>query len=312
MMRYITLDLGTTKSSISLVDGGKVKDSLKAKSTGDAADYKSTISAGISELLERNGLTESDITSILATGTMASAEMGIYPLEHAVAPIGMEGIKRTAVTVSIPEISPVPFFITRGVKTLDSNGKTTDMMRGEESEIYGFGAGDIEECVYMLMGSHTKMVRTDKDGRIADISTMLTGELAAALVTSTILRHSVEFDGCEIDPEYLSLGYKHAVESSMSEALFKVRVLRNNHGVSASKAYSFFIGAILAGEIGYVLASGAKRVTVSGNKYLKDAVAMLLAAHTDAEVICIDDEESESAVSLGLVRIFETEISKTL
>ena len=186
------------------------------------------------------------------------------------------------------------------------------MMRGEESEIYGFDASGVGECVYMLMGSHTKVVRMDRDGRIADISTMLTGELAAALATSTILRHSVEFDGCEIDPEYLSLGYKHSVESSMSEALFRVRVLRNNHGVSASRAYSFFIGAILSGEVGYVLSSGVKNVTVSGNKHLKDAVAMLLAAHTDSEVKCIDDKESEGAVSLGLVKIFETETHGSL
>lgn len=309
MRQYITLDLGTTKSKISLVRDGRVIDSLKISSSGESSDFTSALRAKIAEILEKNKLSEKDIISILATGTMASAEMGIYPLEHAVCPIGKDGIKKSAAAVSLPEISGIPFFITRGVKVLEPDERAKDMMRGEESEIYGLRGDDSGEALYLLMGSHTKLVRVSGRGQITDIATMLTGELASALVSSTILRHSVSFEESELDGEYLSLGYKYATENSIGEALFRVRVLRSNHRVGASEAYSFFIGALLSGEVGYVIRSGAPRVIISGNKHLKDAVAMLLSEHTDTDVMFISDEESESAVSLGLVRIFEEENS---
>lgn len=305
MRRYIALDLGTTKSKISLVEDGMVKDSLKISSRLERNEYPSGLGSEIAEILAKNSLSEGDITALLATGTMASAEMGIYPLEHAVAPIGRDGIKSTAVTVSIPEISGIPFFITRGVKTLDSKLQTKDMMRGEEAEIYGLGRDG--EGVYMLMGSHTKIVRTDGNGRITDVRTLLTGELATAIISETILRHSVSFEDSSLDFRALTEGFEYARENSFGEALFRVRVIKSNHGADASAAYSFFIGALLSGEIGYILKSSAPRVTVSGNKKLRDAVSMLLREYTDAEVISISDEESENAVAIGLVGIFEYE-----
>lgn len=303
MTRYITLDLGTTKSKISLVEDGAVKGSLRISSRLEWNEYRSKLGAAIAELLEKAGLSEGDITAILATGTMASAEMGIYPLEHAVAPIGPDGIKATAVTVSIPEISGIPFFITRGVKALDHELRTKDMMRGEEAEIYGLGCDG--EGIYMLMGSHTKIVTTDKNGKITDISTMLTGELASVIISETILRYSVSFEDSSVKKEELMRGFEYARDNSLGEALFRVRVLRGNHGADASEAYSFFIGALLSGEVGYVLKSKPQRVTVSGNKRLREALSMLLREYTGDKIISISDEESEMAVSIGLLKIFE-------
>ena len=303
MRRYITLDLGTTKSKISLIEDGSVEDSLKISSKLDGDEYLTVLGSAIAEILAKNGLSDGDITALLATGTMASAEMGIYPLEHAVAPIGREGLKATAATVSLPEISGIPFFITRGVKVTDHELHTKDMMRGEEAEIYGLECDG--EGIYMLMGSHTKIVTTDKDGKITDISTMLTGELASAIVSDTILKHSVSFENSSLDKAALMQGFEYARDNSLGEALFRVRVLKTKHGANASEVYSFFIGALLSGEVGYILKSRAPRVTVSGNKNLREALSMLLREYTDAEVSTVSDEKSEMAVALGLVKIFE-------
>lgn len=305
MSTYVALDCGTTKTKISLVSDGEVRHSLKIASSSDTARYKAALKEGISELLSACSLTEGDVLSILATGTMATAEFGICPLEHIKLPAGCDRLRSEAVETSIPEISGIPFTVVRGVKTACTSADCADMMRGEESEIMGLYREGEGECIYMLMGSHTKVVRVDADGRIADIATMLTGELASAVVKETILKHSVSLDGSVLDKKALSDGYEYAAANSLSEALFKVRTLRTVFGCTDSEAYSFFIGAILSAEVGYVVRTGAKRVVVGGNRYLKDAVAELLVRHTSAEVIRLSEEQVECAVSLGLVRIFE-------
>ena len=70
-------------------------------------------------------------------------------------------------------------------------------------------------------------------------------------------------------------------------------------------AYSFFIGAILSAEVSYIMRSCAKRVVVGGNKYLKDAIVLLLREHTTKEIESISPDDAENAVALGLVKIFE-------
>lgn len=305
MRNYITIDAGTTNTRISIVSDGNIVDTLKVSSANDIESYKTAVRNKINEILEKNTYKEDDIIRILATGTMITSELGIYPLEHTVVPVNIQKLKRESREVLIPEISNIPFVVVRGVKTECDALESADMMRGEESELMGIISEGDEKCVYMLMGSHSKIVKTDDNGNIVDICTMLTGELAEAVSKNTILKHSVFFEGSVLDKEYIKKGYNYCREKGINETLFKVRILKNIFNQTNSQVYSFFMGAILCGEVEYVLNSKVKKIVIGGNKYLKEAVAMLLEEYMDGKIECLSKEEVDASVSAGLVKIFE-------
>lgn len=304
MERYITLDGGTTSTKISVVAGGEIIDTVKVASGSERDGYFAAVRGGIAELLARCALSEADICRIIASGTMATSEIGIYPCDHLFTPVGIEDLKRGAVEVVIPEISAIPIVIVRGVKTACKALLDADMMRGEEAEIMGLLTDEGDECAFMLMGSHTKIVRV-VDRKIVDISTMLTGEMIAAISGGTILKHSFSVNSSALDVEFLKRGYEYRAERGESEAYFKVRVLKNIFGATDSEAYSFFLGIALFGEVEHIKRLGIGRVIVGGNRYLKDAVCLLLEAFTDAEVNRLTDAEVDASVPFGLVKIFE-------
>ena len=303
MKRYITLDGGTTSTKISVVSGSEIIDTVKVASDARGA-YFAAVKGAIAELLAKCALSEADISHIIASGTMATSELGLYPCDHLFTPVGIEELKRGAIEVAIPEISTIPFVIVRGVKTACKALLDADMMRGEEAEIMGLLSAPDESCALMLMGSHTKIVRVES-GRITDISTMLTGEMIAAISGGTILKHAFSVNNSTLDVEYLKRGYEYRAERGESEAYFKVRVLRNIFGATESEAYSFFLGISLFGEVDHIKRLGVGRVVVGGNRYLKDAVCLLLEAFTEANVVCLTDGEVDASVPLGLVKIFE-------
>ncbi|MBR3934164.1 MAG: 2-dehydro-3-deoxygalactonokinase [Clostridia bacterium] len=307
MYNYITIDGGTTNTRISIVSDGKIIDTLKIKSDSNTEKYKIVIKDNINELLKKNGFEEKDIIRILISGTMATAEFGICPLDYVVTPVNIKMLKKESCEVVIPEISDIPFVVIRGVKTKGDSLDKVDTMRGEESELAGIMSANDKSCVYMLMGSHSKIITTDDNGNIVDICTMLSGELIEAVSKLTILKNSLVFEGSTLDSEYIKKGYNYCSKKGINEALFKVRVLKNIFQETNSRIYSFFLGAILHGEVQYILNSDAKKIVVGGNKFLKDAAFMLLKEYVQCDVMSLSDEVVENAVPLGLVKIFEHE-----
>ncbi len=308
MYNYITIDGGTTNTRISIVSDGKIIDTLKIKSDSNTEKYKIVIKDNINELLKKNGFEEKDILRILITGTMATAEFGIYPLDYVVTPVNIAILKRESCEVVIPEISDIPFVVVRGVKTQGDSLDKVDAMRGEESELAGIMSANDKSCVYMLMGSHSKIIRTDDNGNIIDICTMLSGELIEAVSKSTILKNTLVFDGSTLDREFIKKGCNYCLEKGFNEALFKVRLLKTVFQESNSRIYSFFLGAILHGEVQYILNSDAEKIVIGGNKFLKEAAFMLLKEYVQCDVMSLSDDVVENAVSLGLVKIFEYEL----
>lgn len=312
MANYISIDGGTTNTRISLVVDGRIVGTKKYSiGAGAGAEGKKilvpTVAQGISELLAENNLSEKDIERILASG-MITSEFGLHLLPHQVVPVGIKEMKATSEEISLPEISSIPFVFMRGVKTTCESLETADMMRGEETEIMGIATSEYGKCVYAMMGSHTKMVKTDIDGKITEFVTMLTGELCAATAHNTILKNAFLLESGELDRDYLLKGFEYAKEKGVSEALFKVRILKNIFSCTDNQAYSFFMGIILLGDAEYALNSDAETVVVAGNKALRYALAVILEAKSKARIVTLTGQEVENSVSLGQIRIYETRL----
>ena len=309
MKTYITIDGGTTNTRVTLVKNDGTRDTVKLsigakKSMDGSGELKAAIRDAITALLLKNSLSPSDVCRILASG-MITSEYGLCALPHVEAPAGIPELHAAIHETVIPDVSEIPFVFVRGVKVVGASVYDTDMMRGEESELYGITDGTEGHSLYVLPGSHSKLIETDREGRISHFSTMLTGEMLAAIATDTILRDAVDLSVSEFDEKKLLEGAEYALTRGYSEALFKVRVLKNFFDGSPVEVYSFFLGAILSSEIKAIAESDAPRVVIGGRKQLKEATALLLSHYSDKEIVPLSEETVDASSSRGVIRIYE-------
>jgi 2-dehydro-3-deoxygalactonokinase len=167
---YITIDGGTTNTRISLVKDfkvlGRVKFPVGARAgIGNSSILRDTIRSGIRQLLQEYEIQASEICCILAAG-MITSEFGLYKLDHILVPAGIGELHGAMKQVVLEDISEIPFVFVPGVKVLAEDIRYTDMMRGEEAELVGLMKKGDGECVYILPGSHSKLIQTDDQGRI--------------------------------------------------------------------------------------------------------------------------------------------------
>ncbi len=309
MRYYLAIDGGTTNTRISLVKDFETLDTVRiamgARAGIDGTEpLKKALREAIEGLLSRFSLGAHDVCRILASG-MITSEFGLCELPHLPAPAGIAELHSAMQETEIPEISSIPFVFLRGVKYDGTEPMDADMMRGEETELMGLWEAGDAHALYVLPGSHSKLVEVDGEGRILRFSTMLTGEMIAALANNTILRDAVDLGTNEYNREYLCKGYGYAHGAGLNAALFKVRILKNRFGVSPEKTYSFFLGAILASEIDAIITSPIRRVVVGGRAQIKHATAELLREFSQKEIVTVSDGDGDTASTRGMIRIYE-------
>lgn len=308
MSSYITVDGGTTNTRISLVEDLNVKDTLKfnigiGKAMNDNRILYKTLKTGIDEIISKNNIKKHDIAKILVSG-MLTSEFGLINLEHITVPAGIKELHCSMTEKVIEEISDIPMVFIRGVKTRCSDLDNADMMRGEECELFGLSDNNPESSVYILPGSHSKIIETDTEGRIINLTTLLTGEMIAALSGGTILKNAIELDS-ELDEEYLLVGYEYCLKNGLNKSVFKTRVLKNMFSKTNSQVYSFFMGVLLCEEITEILRHNPKKTIIAGKKQIKEATYMILSKKTDSPILKISDENVDTANTMGMVKIFE-------
>lgn len=308
MSLYITIDGGTTNTRVCLADNEKILDKYTIKSgVKSCIDNKDLlcdeIKIAIDNIVKNNNLNEKDIECILASG-MITSEFGLCHLDHINAPAGITELHDNMYKTRIEKISQLPFVFIRGVKTCGTSFEDTDMMRGEETELMGIINPEYKECVYILPGSHSKIIKVDFHGKITDFSTMLTGEMISALSKETILKDSVDLSISNFDTEFVLNGYDYCKNNGINKALFKVRILKNIFSESKEKIYSFFMGTILCDEITEIINSGVKTVVIGGRTQIKNAIMHILKNRSNIRTIVLDDDTVNNSTTLGAVRIF--------
>lgn len=305
MADYITIDGGTTNTRISLCSGFRVIETLAfnvgaKKSIDNKAILKDTIKNGIAEILKKNDYCENDIDVVLVCG-MLTCEFGLLELEHICAPVGMAELHNNIYKCNMKEICDIPFAFIRGVKTECTTIENSDMMRGEETELMGVFSGD---GVYLFPGSHTKIILTD-NGKIVESKTMLTGEMISAIAKDTILSDAVKLHDFEIVKEDLFSGFEYADKLGMSEALFKVRILKNIFHKTDRELYSFFMGVMVYNEVRYIISKAPKKTVIGGKAKIKEAIGMLLKKYTNTELVVLSNDEVETSTIYGMIKIYE-------
>lgn len=309
MKNYITVDGGTTNTRVYLVKNGIIVDTEYIElGAGSQNREKKALEIAIKNAIRviqaRNGLTEIEIEKILASG-MITSEFGLFELSHVSTPAGISTLHAGMKETILSDISTIPFVFLPGVKTSGADISTADMMRGEETELYGLTDTHRRDAVYVLPGSHCKIIKTDNEGRIKDFQTTLTGEMIAALSQNTILRDAVDLNVQQLDTNGLLAGYKLCKKTDINQALFKVRVLKNKFGKSKEYVYSFFMGVILHAEIESLCKTNAQCIVIGGKKQIREALQILLQQTSSAEIVALDEETVNNATAHGAVKIYE-------
>lgn len=307
MKAYITIDGGTSSTRVNFVRDREVIDTIKMNIGARASienrdEYTGAIKSAVEEIISRNNAKE--IERILASG-MITCEFGLCNLPHIKTPAGINELHENMYETVIDEISDIPFVFIRGVKTDAKEIDTLDMMRGEETELMGIINEEYGECVYILPGSHSKIIKTDKESRIVSFSTMLTGEMIASLSQGTILKDAVDLSVSEINREYLLKGYDYSKSAGINKALFKVRILKNIFGRSKEEIYSFFMGIVLCDEIEEIIKNDVKTVVLGGKAQIKKAMAVILREKSDKNIVELDEKAVDYSTSVGMIRIYE-------
>ena len=265
---YLLIDGGTTNTRVIRSDG---KHFSLCASAHVGAGNNAHLAAFVRETLAANA-SEGDI--ILASG-MIGSKLGLCEIPHLPTPAGISELHNGIRKVLLPEISPLAIHFIPGVKNDSDRFQNADVMRGEETELYGLCEHAEADALYVLPGTHTNGIRTDETGRIADFCTYLSGELISALHKSTILGNSFAFSD-ETDTDFLCQGYALCESVGINRTLFKGRVLDTAFGSSPKQVYSFLLGAVLHDEIKNLAAAGAKKSFVSRkNICLKNTSAFM-------------------------------------
>ena len=313
----ITVDGGTTNTRLSLVRNGEIIDTLKygvgaCLGCSDKEPIYRSLRNGIDELCKRNSINESDISCVIASG-MITSEGGLYNLPHLIAPVTINDLASSIYKTKFSEITDIPFYLIRGVKTAYKADLSLDMMRGEETELFGLSEQIEPDSIYLLPGSHTKIIYVDSDSCISGIHTSLSGEMMNAVLNDTILKNSISFDTRgSLSHKYLISGYNFAKNHGVSAAFFKVRVIDKQISAASNECFSFFLGAALQGDVDNVITSTASRVIIGGKRELREPLSVLIRSLSSMSVIEVDDSACACASVIGAMRIYRASLGHSL
>lgn len=303
----LCLDGGTTNTRIRLMDGDRQVDAEAVKlgsSSPDTRPLKEAVAKMIRTLLSRNHLKESDIPAILAAG-MITSEFGLCELDHITLPAGVSELAKNSKRVVLPEISSIPFWFIPGVQ---EQGDEPNMMRGEETECIGLCAAcDIHEpTAVILPGTHNKVIVFD-GRRLLTCTTMMSGEMIALLTKHALVRFALPSPlPKEFDEEGLFAGADYCKQYGLTDALLRVRSIKNAGKRSPLWLSSYLVGAVLYCDM--ISISGKSRgypLLIGGGEPLKSEITLLARRYLLNRVLPLDPAVSKIGTAIGQQRIYE-------
>jgi len=309
----ISVDGGTTNTRLSLIEKGKVLSTVKIRIgagnqpiASGGNPYWQPLHDGVRTLLQQNGLDKSDVEAMVYSGMICS-ETGLHTVPHILAPANADQVARAMEELPIPEIADIPMLFVPGVRTDGHSPSEIDIMRGEETELFGIcQLLGVQRFVAVMPGSHTKLVRMEEVGTISSFQTALTGELIRAVAEHTILRTALyDVFPKHLDKAYLLEGFRSCAAYGLNKALFEVRIRQKFSEQAPEQLFSFLCGACLHGDMDPILkVSEGFPIYVGGSDPFRSAYAYLLRMNGAEQVFEISDSVAEHAAAYGAELLF--------
>lgn len=206
------------------------------------------------------------------------------------------GVADLATAVASPDDAP-HVSIVPGVAVFEA-GRLQDVIRGEETQVFGLDAPD--DAVVVGPGTHSKWIRT-AGGRVTDFRTFMTGELFAAIRKSTILGAGMGDPG--MDDDAFAAGVERSLrDPALTAALFSVRVEGLAGRLSAASSADYLSGLLIGAEVAAQADANHRPVILLGAEALSRRYAAALAQGGFQDVRIAD---GAAATAKGLWRIHE-------
>lgn len=246
MSWHVLGDWGTTRLRLFRVEGG----AITARAEGPGAlvqDPAAALRAALAPWMREGA------PAFIHLSGMAGSRTGLREVPYVDCPAGVAAWAGAATRFAFDGI---PVKIAPGLACLRDG--TPDVMRGEETQIFGACAQAPElgkgKHTFLLPGTHSKWAQVE-DGRVLQFRTFVTGELFALLRGSSLLATN----GAVL-PEAEREGFEAGLARAASVAgaigaLFEARSAQLRAGRSASWASGFISGLLIGGEISEVRAT---------------------------------------------------------
>lgn len=316
-MIYLAVDVGTTRTRAWLLEGNKilarVQRPVGVRNTS-ITGKTSLLSKTLRDMIRSLEKMARCRPSFVSAAGMITSPQGLCEVPHVVAPAGKKALCHQVRMRVLSDLCPYPFFFVPGVRIYPVPSRLesierTDIIRGEESEIVGLLAnGKLSKpCLFLHLGSHTKAIEVDRQGRIARSVSTLSGECLDLLRTQTILSdHLAKLTTARLDKRFFRSGVRQLERHGLPRALFMVRLLGENPRYSRSALYSFLLGAIVASDFQAIKSSRLLlrplEIVISGHPQLQTAWRCFLKDRKFPSVI-VGGREREVAFLRGLCTI---------
>lgn len=222
---------------------------------------------------------------------MIGSRNGWSEVSHLSAPFSFARMVTACQRLEIPGLDA---WIVPGLIALDKDG-IPELMRGEETEIFGMEGHPTGVDQICLPGTHSKWVTMDK-GHISAFSTYMTGDLFHAIGKETIL-NNVPVGVTPSAPEFM-LGVERAQQDcALTHHLFGVRTLSLTGRLSPKGASAYLSGLLIGHEIKEA-APAKQRIHLIGSTPLCSLYALALEKRG-----CMVSVEKPDSAARGLIRI---------
>jgi 2-dehydro-3-deoxygalactonokinase len=241
-MVWIAVDWGTSNLRVWGIgaDGAVVAEASSDQGMGklDRSGFEPALLQ-----LVGNWLPQDRKTLVIACG-MVGARQGWVEVPYRQAPCRPVFSDR----IGTPETHD-PRLTVKVLPGIQQTSPSPDVMRGEETQIAGFLAGDPAfEGTLCLPGTHTKWVRISA-GEILHFKTFMTGELYSLLATQSVLRHSLNDAGWD-QAEFANAVVEMASEANrFAERLFSIRAATLVAGLKPATAKARLSGTLIGTEL---------------------------------------------------------------
>jgi 2-dehydro-3-deoxygalactonokinase len=318
-MFIITIDTGTTNTRVCLWNKyefvASIQKPVGVRNTsidGNNTQITQSISDAFAELLLKQKIDDSAIRLVLAAG-MITSNLGLVEVPHLIAPAKKIDFSNGIHSEVIPAICPQPIHFIPGLKNTanvsDRQIEAVDFMRGEEVETIALLdlTQQKKSIVFILPGSHTKIVAINDALEITGCCTSLAGELISVITHNTILTSSLQDSfTAQLDRDYLQQGAESCQRVGLTRSLFTIRTLEQTANIDRDKLGSFLLGIVLSEDIKALFTSSAlalnksARIGIYGNSPVSHGFKILLDAR-DPTVDCfmIEDKLSGNLSGYG-------------
>ncbi len=220
---------------------GTVRDGLEA-----AAGVASLQREGMIEMAARVRARWPHATRVYAAG-MIGSNVGWTDAGYVDCPAGIERLCAGLVATRIGEL---PLHIVPGLACVRTSDVAPDIMRGEETELFGLHAGGrLDDApVVALPGTHTKWVRMH-DGRVSEFMTTMSGEIYDRLTGAGLLASII--DGPSTDGPAFREGVRTGATRALGlgALLFGARARVIRGVLERADASSYLRGLLIGAEI---------------------------------------------------------------